>query len=70
MRLIGVSDNFDLSNSSSQVQLMATAMNKEMFVRQLREKVMRGMKGAASRGTSVGKVRKGYRLVPMKDKAR
>jgi len=69
MRLIGVSDNFDLSNPQAQVQLMATAMYNEMFVRQLREKVMRGMKGAAARGTSVGKVRIGYRLVPMKDKA-
>ena len=38
------------------------------LLKQLREKVLRGMRGAAGRGTSVGKVRFGYKLIPLTDK--
>ena len=62
-RLIGVRDGFVLGTQQAQILIMATAMFNEMFIAQLREKVLRGMLGAAERGTSLGAVRFGYELV-------
>lgn len=67
MRLIGVSDGFDLVSPAAEIRVAAAGMFNSWFIRQLREKVIRGMKGAARRGTSTGKPRFGYRLVPMRD---
>lgn len=66
-RLIGVSDGFDLDSKNSQIMMMAVAMLNEMFITGLREKVLRGMKGAAERGTSLGLVPFGYKLVDKLD---
>ncbi|MEM9111803.1 MAG: recombinase family protein [Planctomycetota bacterium] len=66
-RLIGVSDGFDLYSKNSQILMMATAMLNEMFLSGLREKVLRGMKGAAERGTSLGMLPFGYKLVVKRD---
>lgn len=66
-RLIGVSDGFDLDSKSSQVMLMAIAMLNEMFIAGLRDKVLRGMKAAAERGTSLGLPLFGYKLVDKLD---
>ena len=66
-RLIGVSDGFDLDSKNSQIMMMSVAMLNEMFITGLREKVLRGMKGAAERGTSLGLVPFGYKLVDKLD---
>ena len=67
-RLIGVSDNFDLSSPAAKIHIAAIAMFNEWFIEQLRAKVLRGMKGAAERGTVLGKLRFGYKLTPLLDK--
>lgn len=63
LRLIGVSDGFVLGTEAAHILIMAAAMFNEWFITQLRKKVLRGMKGAAMRGTSLGMVPFGYKLV-------
>ncbi|MGB1126253.1 MAG: helix-turn-helix domain-containing protein, partial [Phycisphaeraceae bacterium] len=63
LRLIGVNDSFVLGTDAARIQIMAAAMFNEWFIDQLRKKVLRGMKGAAARGTAIGAVRLGYKLV-------
>ncbi len=66
-RLIGVSDGFVLGTDAAQIQIMAAAMFNQLFIDQLRHKVLRGMKGAARRGTSLGLAIFGYKLVEQRD---
>lgn len=63
LRLIGVNDGFVLGTEAAQIHIMAAAMFNQWFIDQLRKKVLRGMKGAAARGTALGAVRLGYKLV-------
>jgi len=67
LRLIGVSDGFVLGTEAAHILIMAAAMFNEWFITQLRKKVLRGMKGAAKRGTSLGMVVFGYKLVDKLD---
>ncbi len=69
IRLIGVSDGFDSKNVGSDLQLSIFGALNEHFSRSLAAKVLRGMKGAARRGTSVGLLPFGFRLEPQLDDA-
>ncbi len=59
-RLIGASDGFDLSNPNSEIMITMYGLLSRLFVKSLREKVSRGMKGAARRGTCLGKPPLGF----------
>ena len=59
-RLIGASDGFDLNSESGAVLMMAYGLLSHLFIKGLREKVTRGMKGAARRGTCLGKLGLGF----------
>ena len=59
-RLIGASDGFDLNADSSTILMMAFGMLSHLFIKGLKEKVTRGMKGAARRGTCLGKLGLGF----------
>ncbi len=59
-RLIGASDNFDVSGPQWDIVLTIDGLLSRMFVKGLREKVRRGMKGAARRGTCLGKLGLGF----------
>jgi DNA invertase Pin-like site-specific DNA recombinase len=63
-RLVGASDGFDLSNENADVMLSVYSMLSRLFMKNLRQKVRRGMAGAARRGTSLGRPPLGYSLVP------
>lgn len=66
-RLVGVSDGIDSQQPNSRLMLSVMSLVNEDFIGQLRTKVRRGMRGAASRGTSLGRPATGYKLVPMVD---
>ena len=59
-RLIGASDGFDLSNSNSDLLITMFGLVSRLFIKSLREKVRRGMRGAARRGTVLGKLPLGF----------
>lgn len=59
-RLIGASDGFDLSNQNSDTLITMFGLVSRLFIKGLREKVRRGMKGAARRGTCLGKLSLGF----------
>jgi DNA invertase Pin-like site-specific DNA recombinase len=59
-RLIGASDGFDLSNPNSDLLITMFGLVSRLFIKQLREKVRRGMRGAARRGTVLGKLPLGF----------
>ena len=59
-RLIGASDGFDLDSESAEMQIGFYGLFSQLFIKQLREKVRRGMKGAARRGTCLGKLGLGF----------
>jgi DNA invertase Pin-like site-specific DNA recombinase len=65
--VLGASDGFALNSQMGEMMLMVFGMFSRFFISQLREKVLRGMKGAARRKTSVGRPRLGYGLVPVLD---
>lgn len=54
-RLIGASDGFDLSSSYGTMLLSIFLLVSKLFIKQLREKVKRGMRGGARRKTCLGK---------------
>ncbi|MDX1967390.1 MAG: recombinase family protein, partial [Planctomycetaceae bacterium] len=66
-RLIGASDGFDLSNPNSEIMITMYGLLSRLFVKSLREKVSRGMKGAARRGTCLGKPALGFARRPKLD---
>lgn len=55
-RLIGASDGFDLHSANVEVMLAVNALVTKLMIKGLREKVRRGMRRAASRGTVIGKL--------------
>ena len=59
-RMIGASDGFDLHRSDSDIQITLYGLISRMFLKGLREKVRRGMGGAAERGTCLGKLSLGF----------
>jgi DNA invertase Pin-like site-specific DNA recombinase len=65
--VLGASDNFVLNTLMGEMMLHVFGMFSRFFITQLRDKVLRGMKGAARRATSVGRPRLGYGLVTAKD---
>lgn len=67
LNVLGATDGFDLNSDTGQMMLHVFGMFVSFFCRQLREKVLRGMKGAARRGTSTGRPPLGYGLVPATD---
>lgn len=59
-RMIGASDGFDLSNAMWDMHVTIFGLLSRLFIKGLREKVRRGMRGAARRGTCLGKQPLGY----------
>lgn len=68
-RLIGASDNFDLSSPIADMQMMMYGLFSKLLIKGLREKVARGMKGAAERGTTLGRLPLGFTRRQKVDKA-
>ena len=58
--LIGASDGFNSADPNSDVLLTMFGLVSRLFVKGLREKVSRGMRGAVERGTVVGKLALGF----------
>ena len=58
--MIGASDGFDLRNPNSDILITVFGLVSRLFIKSLKEKVMRGMKGAARRGTCLGKLSLGF----------
>jgi DNA invertase Pin-like site-specific DNA recombinase len=67
-RLIGASDAFDLSNENSEMLITMYGLLSRLFIKGLREKVRRGMRGAAGRGTVLGKLPLGFTRKVKRDK--
>ena len=67
-RLIGASDGFDLSNQNSDLLITMFGLVSRLFIKGLREKVRRGMRGAARRGTVLGKLPLGFTRKVHRDK--
>jgi DNA invertase Pin-like site-specific DNA recombinase len=59
-RMIGASDGFDLHAVDWDVKISIYGLLSRLFVKGLREKVKRGMRGAARRGTCVGLLSLGF----------
>ena len=67
-RLIGASDGFDLSNPNSDLLITMFGLVSRLFIKGLREKVLRGMRGAVRRGTVLGKLPLGFTRKVHRDK--
>jgi DNA invertase Pin-like site-specific DNA recombinase len=59
-RMIGASDGFDLSDPNSDLLITMFGLVSRLFIKSTREKSRRGMKGAARRGTCLGKLSLGF----------
>jgi hypothetical protein len=59
-RMIGASDGFDLSTADWDIKITIYGLLSRLFIKGLREKVRRGMKGAARRNTCLGKLSLGF----------
>ncbi|MDZ4689290.1 MAG: recombinase family protein, partial [Planctomycetaceae bacterium] len=59
-RMIGASDQFDLDNPHWDMQLTIFGLLSRLFIKSLRQKVCRGMRGAISRGGALGKLPLGF----------
>ena len=59
-RMIGASDGFDLNDPNSDLLITMFGLVSRLFIKGLREKVKRGMKGAAERGTCLGMLPLGF----------
>ncbi len=59
-RMIGASDGFDLSSPDWDIKITIYGLLSRLFIKGLREKVNRGMRGAARRGTCLGKLSLGF----------
>ena len=67
-RLIGASDSFDLSDPNSDLLITMFGLVSRLFIKGLREKSHRGMRGAARRGTCLGKLGLGFTRKVHRDK--
>ncbi len=68
-RLVGASDGFDLSNANSDIMITVYGLVSRLFLKGLREKVKRGMQGAAGRGTPLGKPSLGFTRQVLRDQS-
>lgn len=59
-RMIGASDGFDLSAPDCDMRITLYGLISRLFIKGLREKVKRGMRGAARRRTCLGKQSLGF----------
>jgi DNA invertase Pin-like site-specific DNA recombinase len=59
-RMIGAGDGFDLSSPNWDMMISVYGLLSRLFIKGLREKVIRGMRGAARRGGSLGKQSLGF----------
>jgi len=66
-RLIGASDSFDLSSANWDIQVTVFGLLSRLFIRSLRQKVLRGMRGTARKGGSLGKPPLGFTLKLKRD---
>jgi hypothetical protein len=58
--MIGASDGFDVNSADWDIKVTIYGLISRLFIKGLREKVRRGMRGAARRGTCLGKLPLGY----------
>ena len=63
-RMVGASDRFDLSSPDWDIKMTMFGLLSRLFVRSLQQKVVRGMRGAAGRGTVLGKLPLGFTRQP------
>ncbi len=66
-RMIGASDGFDLSSPNWDMTISVYGLLSRLFIKGLREKVKRGMRGAARRGSSLGKPPLGFTRTVRRD---
>ena len=66
-RMIGASDGFNLSDPNSEMLIAMYGLVSRLFIKSLREKVKRGMKGGARRGTTLGKLPLGFTRRVLRD---
>jgi DNA invertase Pin-like site-specific DNA recombinase len=59
-RMIGAADGFDLSAPNWDIMITVYGLLSRLFLKGTREKVKRGMKGAAGRGDLLGRVSLGF----------
>lgn len=59
-RLIGASDGFDVHSPHADLEITMYGLLSRLFLKGLREKVRRGMAGAAERGNCLGKLPLGF----------
>jgi len=59
-RMIGASDGFDLNAIDWDIKIALYGLLSRLFIKGLREKVKRGMRGAAGRGTCLGLLSLGF----------
>lgn len=67
LRMIGASDGFDLSSSDWDIKVTIYGLISRLFIRDLRVKVLRGMKGGARRHTVLGKLPIGFTRQHVRD---
>ena len=67
-RMVGASDGFDVSSPDWDVRVTIYGLLSRLFIKQLREKVRRGQRGAARRGTCLGKPSLGFTRRVHRDK--
>jgi DNA invertase Pin-like site-specific DNA recombinase len=68
-QMIGASDGFDLSNPNSEIMITVFGLVSRLLVKGIREKVRRGMHGAARRGGGLGKPPLGFTRTPRLDES-
>jgi DNA invertase Pin-like site-specific DNA recombinase len=68
-RMIGASDGFNLSDPNWDVWITVYGLLSRLFIKQLRQKVLRGQLGAARRGTCLGKPPLGFTRCELLDDA-
>jgi DNA invertase Pin-like site-specific DNA recombinase len=59
-RMIGAGDGFDLSSPNWDMMISLYGLLSRLFIKGLRERVIRGMRGAARRGGCLGKLSLGF----------
>lgn len=67
VRMMGASDSFDLASPNWEIWITIYGLLSRLFIRSLREKVERGMKGAARRRTCLGKPPMGFTRKVLRD---
>jgi len=67
--LFGVSDKFDLNSAHADILMFAYGLLSRLFIKGLREKVVRGMKGGARRFTCLGKQPLGFTRRILRDES-